>query len=554
MTGVVELADELFGVLIGAEPLTATMLGVPGYDDRLSDFTEDGERAVGERLADLAQRARALDPDALSADDRTTRAVIIQQAEATMDRIECRLVEYTVASSFLAPVGEVLSVLPTASVSSQDQAEAYLTRLRAVPAFLDAIAARHRMGIAAGRVPVARLVRAAIEQLDAYAASPDQDPFLRPEPAEGNENFVADRERVLAELVRPALAGYREVLATEVLPHGRPDDRPGLSWLPEGEQVYAALSRLHTTTDRTPDELHETGLRLVADLAREYIALGTKTMGTDDLQQIFANLRTDPALRWNTEDELLDAAREAISRASKAAPSWFGLRPSHECQVEAVPAVEAAGSPGAYYMPASMDGERRGTYFANTDKVTERFRYTAEATAFHEAVPGHHFQFTISQELPDLPLLRRTAPVTSYIEGWGLYTERLAEEMGLYSGDVARFGMLTLDSMRAARLVVDTGLHAKGWSRQQAIDFMRDNTAMAPMEIESEVDRYVAAPGQALAYMVGRLEIQRLRAEAEQALGERFDIRAFHDLVLAGGPLPLSTLAEVVTDWIAAQV
>jgi uncharacterized protein (DUF885 family) len=192
-------------------------------------------------------------------------------------------------------------------------------------------------------------------------------------------------------------------------------------------------------------------------------------------------------------------------------------------------------------------------YYANTDQVTERFRHQAEATAFHEAVPGHHFQLSIALELPDMPLLRRIAEVNAYTEGWGLYTERLADEMGLYSDDVARLGMLTADSMRAGRLVVDTGLHAKGWSRARAVAYLSEHTPMAAVEIEAEVDRYIAFPGQALSYMVGRLEIQRIRTAAEAALGEKFDIRGFHDVVLGNGPLPLSVLAEVVEDWVAEQ-
>lgn len=235
------------------------------------------------------------------------------------------------------------------------------------------------------------------------------------------------------------------------------------------------------------------------------------------------------------------------------APQWFGRLPSQSCVVEAVPAAEAPGAPGAYYMQPAMDGSRPGTYFANTHEAEKRDRYSAEAVAFHEAVPGHHFQLTIAQELSDLPLLRRLASVTAFDEGWGLYAERLADEMGLYSDDVAKLGMLSEDSLRACRLVVDTGLHAKGWSRQQAVDFMVANTATSRVEIETEVDRYISAPGQALAYMVGRLEIQRIRAAAQATLGGRFDLRAFHDLVLGNGPLPMGVLDEVVGTWAARQ-
>jgi uncharacterized protein (DUF885 family) len=548
-----KLADELLDAMLESSPLSATLLGIPGYDDRLADHSEGAERASLAKVTGIAERARALRPGALERTDRVTRAVVVQQAEAAVDQLATRSVEYTVTDTFVAPAAELLSLLPMVPVAGDERAAAYLTRLAAIPAFLATVAERHRAGTAAGRVPVARLVEATVAYLDRYLANPDADPLRRPQPVPDDTTFTAERERLLVEVVRPAFARYREVLATEVAPHGRPSDRAGLCWLPDGERAYASLARVHTTTSRSPDELHQTGLELIAKLAGEYVAIGSRLFGTRNLHEIFDRLRTDPALRWNSGDELLEAAREAIHRAERAAPEWFGRLPGQQCTVEPVPAVEAPGAPAGYYLLPSLDGQRPGIYFANTDRAGERFRYIAEATAFHEGVPGHHFQLAIAQELTELPLLRRIAPVTAYGEGWGLYAERLADEMGLYSGDIALLGMLTLDSMRAARLVVDTGLHAKGWSRQQAVDYMRDHSAMAQVEIDTEVDRYIAEPGQALAYMVGRLEIQRLRAEAERALGEGLDLRAFHDLVLGGGPLPLAVLAEVVEEWIAPQ-
>jgi uncharacterized protein (DUF885 family) len=436
------------------------------------------------------------------------------------------------------------------TVKTPDQQRDYLLRLAAVPRFLADLAERHRVGLAAGRLPVAHLVRDAIALIDRYlAAPPDADPLAR---HEGTSDFAAERDRVLAEAVRPAYAEYRDVLERELLPVGRPEDRPGLCWLPDGASLYAAVARVHTTTSRTPDDLHETGLALVAALAEEYREVGRRVFGADDLATVFDRMRTDPALRWENAEEMLDSARAAVERAEQAAPAWFGVLPGSKCVVEAVPEAEAPGAPTAYYSPTAMDGSRPGTYFANTSRAQERHRYQSEAIAFHEAVPGHHFQITLAQEMTDLPMLRRLANVTSYVEGWGLYCERLADEMGLYSDDVARLGMLSIDSMRAGRLVVDTGLHALGWSRAQAVDYLREHTPLPLVEIESEVDRYIAAPGQALAYMVGRLEIQRVRAEAERTLGDRFDIRAFHDVVLGGGPLPLAVLDEVVRAWAGA--
>ncbi|HEX4721719.1 MAG TPA: DUF885 domain-containing protein [Pseudonocardiaceae bacterium] len=548
------LADELVGVLEEQDPTMPTMLGLDGAHDRLADLSEVAEQAFRARYVDMAERATALDPADLSAEERITRAVVIQQAGARVDAIDSRLVEHTVTDLFVAPAPLLLSMLPMIGLSSTELAEAYLRRIEVIPPHLEGAAERHRAGVAAGRVPVAHLVEAAIKHIDRYLSDPDNDPLTRPvPPADVAADWTTRRDALLADVVRPAFAAYRDVLINDVLPHGRSADRPGLSWLPGGDADYARLVRVHTTTDRTPDELHQTGLSIMDDLRAEYAELGRRVLGTDDLGEIFHKLRFDERFRWTSADELLDAARRAISRAEEVAPQWFGLRPQHGCEVRSVPAADAAGAPAAYYMPGTVDGHRPGVYYANTDQVTERFRHQCEAVAFHEAVPGHHFQISIALEQAEMPLLRRIADVNAYTEGWGLYTERLADEMNLYSDDVSRLGMLTADSMRAGRLVVDTGLHAKGWSRAQAVEFLSKNTPMATVEIEAEVDRYIAYPGQALSYMVGRLEIQRIRVSAEAALGDRFDIRGFHDVVLGNGPLPLSVLAEAVEDWVATQ-
>ncbi|HEX4705874.1 MAG TPA: DUF885 domain-containing protein [Pseudonocardiaceae bacterium] len=548
------LADELVRVYEEQEPTMPTLFGFDGAHDRLGDLSVAAEQDFIARYADVAERAAALDPAGLTPDERTTRAVVIQQAKTRIDVLTSRQVEHVVTDLFVAPAAVLLTALPMIGLPTPELAEAYLRRLGAIPAHLAGAADRHRAGVVSGRVPVAHLVEAAIKHIDRYLADPDNDPLTRPAPPAGvADDFNRRRDAVLADVVRPAFATYRDVLINDVLPHGRPADRPGLTWLPGGDADYAALVRAHTTADRSPDELHETGLAIVEQLRAEYAELGQKVLGTDDLAEIFHRLRFDDSMRWQSADELLDAARQAIARAELAAPNWFSLRPRTGCEVLPVPAADAAGSPAAYYVPASLDGARPGVYYANTDQVTERFRHQCECTAFHEAVPGHHFQISIALEVPDLPMLRRIADVNAYSEGWGLYTERLADEMGLYSSDLSRLGMLTADSMRAGRLVVDTGLHAKGWSRAQAVEYLSANTPMAAVEIEAEVDRYIAYPGQALSYMVGRLEIQRIRAGAEAALGDRFDIRGFHDVVLGNGPLPLSVLAEVVGDWVAAQ-
>ncbi|WP_258905509.1 DUF885 family protein [Actinokineospora sp. UTMC 2448] len=539
------LADELTTLKFGAEPVFATLLGVPGYDERLADPSAESEARVRAAAVDIAKRAAAVTD--VDGQDAVTVKVVAQQAEAVVDAIDARLAEHTVTDLFVGPAARLLSFLPMVVLPDAERATSYLARLRAIPAHLDAHAQRHREGVAAGRVPVRRLVDNAVAHLDRYLAD-GPDPLLTQAMPGEDRGFEAERERVVAEVVRPAFARYRQTLVDEIAAHGRPDDRPGLCALPDGDAAYARMVRVHTTTDRTPDELHQTGLDIIAGLREEYAELGAKVFGTRDQAEIFRRLIEDPALRWSSAEELLNHARACIERAEAVAPQWFGRLPSQRCQVEAVPANEAAGAPAAYYMQPSMDGLRPGVYYANTHEAEKRDRFLSEVTAFHEAVPGHHFQLTIALEL-DLPLLRRIADVNAYTEGWGLYTERLAEEMGLYSDDVARIGMLAMDSMRAGRLVVDTGLHAKGWSREQAVAYLRENTPLSAVDINAEVDRYIAYPGQALSYMVGRLEIQRIRREAEARLGERFDIRGFHDVVLGNGMLPLSVLDEVVRGW-----
>jgi uncharacterized protein (DUF885 family) len=275
--------------------------------------------------------------------------------------------------------------------------------------------------------------------------------------------------------------------------------------------------------------------------------------GTRDQREIFHRMRTDPSLRLRDTAELLELSRSALDRATKALPEWFGWLPPTPCELALIPEHEALNAAPAYYSPPDPTTGRRGTYWVNPHGVSHRAKYDVEATLFHEALPGHHLQLSIAQGLSDLPLFRRVATFGSYTEGWGLYCERLADEMGLYSAELDRLGMLAFDSWRACRLVVDTGLHALGWSYQEATQFMQSHTALPEAVIRAEVDRYVGLPGQALSYMVGRLEFHRLRQHAEQHLAEAFALQSFHDEVLRHGALPLTVLADVVDAWISKE-
>ncbi|WP_199442319.1 DUF885 domain-containing protein [Umezawaea beigongshangensis] len=544
MTTVRELADETWELLLDHEPLFATLLGIPGRDDRLRDLSAEASAALRARAEDVVRRAPAATAE--SDEDEVTRAVAVQQARSLIDTLDAATLDHAVAYGFASPVGSLLSHVALIRPVHEQAQRDLLVRLAAIPRYLEQAAQRHLAAVREGRFPLAHLVEEGAALVDRYLADPDADPLRIPEL---DADLAEERDALLADVVRPAFARYRDVLRTDIAPHGRDADHPGLSWLPGGPDRYAALVRVHTTTDRTPEELHRTGLELTAALDREYEEIGARVFGPGTAAEVRQRLRTDPAMKWTSAQEMLDAARATIERAEREAPNWFGRLPRSRCVVEPVPEAEAPNTAGAYYAEPTLDGSRPGTYFTNTHEVRGRDRFIAESVAFHEAVPGHHFQLTIAQELGHLPLLRRFALVNAYTEGWALYAERLADEMGLFSDDLARLGMLAEDSMRAARLVVDTGLHAFGWTRQQVVDHLRENTVMSEVEIQSETDRYVEDPAQALSYTVGRAEIQRLRALAAEIAGERFDLRGFHDLLLGGGPLPMTVLAGVVESW-----
>jgi uncharacterized protein (DUF885 family) len=306
------------------------------------------------------------------------------------------------------------------------------------------------------------------------------------------------------------------------------------------------LARAHTSLEVVPEEVHAIGLEEVRRIDADFAELGARLLGTNGRAETLTALREDPALHFEAREEIAAVAKASLERANGAIGDWFGRLPQAPCEVVVMPAHEEKHSTIAYYRDPAGDGSRPGQYFVNTYAPETRPRYEAETLAFHESVPGHHLQIAIAQEMADLPAFRRFNGSTAYTEGWGLYTERLSEEMGLLSGDLDHFGVLSFDAWRAGRLVVDTGLHALGWTRQQAIDFMAEHSALGENNIANEVDRYIAHPGQALAYKLGQLELLRLRAEARARQGSRFDIRLFHDVVLGEGALPLPVLRQVV--------
>jgi uncharacterized protein (DUF885 family) len=535
------LAQEHFEVSCAARPLWAAVFGVPGYDDALTDLSEEGEAAAAARLRDVAGRAEQVDPAGLSTADRVTRACLLQDAVSVASQLEDRHTELSL-TGHASPVSALFQVLPKTAPEAVGGLEA---RLRAVPAYLGQLGRRARTAAASGRGPHARGLQNVTDQLTSYLAMPlDRDPFLQP--ALGTSSATTVRQLV-ADEVRPAMQQLLEVLRGPVREGARPDERPGLGAVPDGNGIYRRALAAHTTTDRTPEEIHQTGLDLCAELREEFGRLGASVFGTSRFDEVVDRLRHDAGLRYGSAREMLADARSALARAEQVLPQWFGTWHRAPCEVEEMSPLEAPTAVLGYYMPPAADGSRPGRHWLNTYQPETRTRYEYETLAYHESVPGHHLQLTVSQELGDsIPAFRRFGYIAAFSEGWGLYTERLCDEMGLYSGDLARFGMASFDAWRACRLVVDTGMHAFGWSRQQAIDFMWENSALTMANIVNEVDRYIAWPGQACAYMIGRLEISELRNEARAALGPAFDIRQFHDAVLLHGSLPLSVLRDEV--------
>jgi len=435
----------------------------------------------------------------------------------------------------------------------------FVRRLRAFGTFVEQDLDALLRGVTQGRVAPRTSIERTIALVRQMTEQPDEEwaPTGVARAAEGlsgadRDALVGQIHAALDEIVRPALVRYADVLEHDVLPHGRDATHEGVASIPDGAACYAAAIRFHTTTTRTAEEIHALGEREVGATDARIAALGAALFHTTTVGEAVAHAAADPALGYESEQAIVDDATRRIADANAVAPSFFGHVPDAVCRVEAMPPAEARGAPFAYYLGPAPDGSRPGIFMVNTAEPGSRRRYSLAALAAHEAVPGHHFQISLAQHLPAMPMFRRHGGFTAYLEGWGLYAERLADEMGLYRDDLDRLGAADLEAFRSARLVVDTGLHAMGWSRTQAEAYMHAHTSLSEDLIRNEVDRYINWPGQALAYKVGQLELLALRAEAEQALGARFDRRAFHDLVLGIGPVSLPVLGRAVHEWMAS--
>ena len=553
------LADRFWEQFLASYPSWATVIGDRRFDDRLEDPSQAGVAARLDWLDHVVAGARAIDPAGLTPAERVTRQMLVDEASDHAASLRTGIDEWTV-DPLQGPIMHLLDTVDYQTIRTPEDGAAMVERFREIGRYFDAMRANLREAAADGKVASVKPVERMLDILGGLEALP-LEKWKLVEPAAGALDgwSESDRERfrsalleVVGEIAIPGFRRYRETLEQDVLPLARGDDRPGISYLPGGADAYRTAIRVHTTLDLAPEEIHATGLAEIERIDEEFLELGRRVLGTTDLPSTLAALRDDPSLRFSTADEVFETAKRSLARAQAAVSDWFGRVPNAACVVVPVPSHSEVHQTIAYYAWPALDGSRPGRYYINLHAPETRPRYEAEALAFHEAVPGHHLQIAVAQELPDLPAFQRMLGSTAFAEGWGLYSERLSDEMGLYSSDMDRFGILSYDAWRAGRLVVDTGMHALGWTRQQAIDFLSTHSALGANNIANEVDRYIVWPGQALAYKIGQLEILRLRGQAASRLGGAFDIKAFHDVVLGAGAVSLPVLRGRVEDWLGA--
>jgi uncharacterized protein (DUF885 family) len=542
-------------------PVWAGTLGDHRFDDRLGDGSAEARMRQREATAAILEEAKSLDPAGFSARDKVTLALFIEGLERGVDRQVCESYQWSVSSRG-NPVSSMNTLPEDHKITDLESANNLLERYRQIPKSVDDSIANLRIGIEEGRVANAESIRRTIQLVQGQLDKPVTEwALLKPVKTLAGSKDIAEEERSrlagsFEELVKGEIKAsferYLKMLEGELLPKGRSGKEIGAHALPDGLACYEASIRGHINLDRSAKEIHELGLQEIARINGEMAVLGKKLFKSKSLAATIKTLRTDKKLYYDTKEEIIAKAESSLAKAKAVMPEYFGILPEADCKVTEIPDYEAPYTTIAYYRQPHADNAKPGEYFINTYKPETRPRFEMEVLAYHESIPGHHLQIAISQERHDLPLFRRYGGSTAFVEGWALYTERLSDEMGLYSGDLDRMGMLSYDAWRASRLVVDTGIHAMGWTREEAEKFMQEHTALTEGNIRNEVDRYISWPGQAVAYKVGQLEILRLREKAKADLGERFDLRQFHDAVLKQGAVTLPVLAEQVQAWVSS--
>jgi len=548
------LLDDHWQAWLRYDPLFASQTGDHRYDDRLPDISDSALQAWRTQLQGYLERLKGIDREPLTPDERLNADVFSRLIQVEVD--ELGFGYYRMPISRTGGFHLSMPDLPVLTrLESQQDFDNYLSRLSEMLTFFRQAIELMRLGLKTGYLPPQATLQDIEEELTPHLV---QDPTLSafylpfkqlPDfiPDADKESLARKASQVIKDSIIPA---YRELLAF-VQDEYQPAARPGIaaSELPDGRRFYESRIRYFTSLSLTPEEVHATGQEEVKRIRDEMQALMTHTGFNGELKQYIQSLRDDPRFYAATPEALLKETSLVLKRIDGELPRLFKTLPRLPYGIKVIPDFSAPGNTTAYYMPGAGDGTRAGAYYVNTYDLKSRPFYEIEALSLHEAVPGHHLQIALQQELSGLPNFRRYNGFTSFVEGWALYSERLGLEMGFYQDPASDFGRLSYEMWRACRLVVDTGMHALGWTRQQAIDFMLANTSSTELNIINEVDRYIAWPGQALAYKIGELKIRELRALAEKAMGTRFDVRGFHDVVLLAGAVPLDILEQRVREW-----
>ncbi len=546
------LADRFWERLLRLEPTVATVAGDERYDDRLPDPSPRGRAELRELYGETIAETERVTAAKLSDEDRITLDVVRLFCQLALEQQERQEHVLGAVDQMEGPQALLTMLVQLQPADTPERLDRLVARLQAYPRFIEAHVANLREGLRLGLIQPRIVAERTVGQLERLLTAPAASPVVSLARV-ANE---ADRER-LAEAARdhvlPAYRALLDAIRTDYLPFAR--DEPGLWGLPDGERRYAARIRLWTTLDLDAGELHRSGLEELESIESERRGIARKAGFGDDTASYRAALERDPSNVPRTPEEILGRMREDLRRAMAAAPRFFGRLPESPCEVRPLDPFQAADSLGYYLAPAPAIG-RPGAWYMNTTELAKRTFSRYATITYHEMVPGHHLQLAIAAELEGLHPLRVHGPghlvSGAYIEGWGLYSERLADELGLFRGPQERFGMLDAQAWRAARLVIDTGLHAFRWTREQAIRTLMEATGFQEADGAIEVDRYIVLPGQALAYKVGQREIERLRGEATERLGPRFDLRRFHDELIGHGSLPLATLARELPRWLGA--
>ena len=551
VTPVNALADRFWESLLELNPTLGTTYGDERYADRLEDPSPAGRARTRGLLERTLKDVAAISPDGLPVEDRITRDMLRIVAELGIEEDSQKLYELRVVDQMAGPQTLLPQLTQLQPADTPERLEKFLKRLAAYPAYMEANAGILREGLADGLTAPRIVAERTIAQLERMLAIPIEQAVV---PSMAKVSSEADRTRVrdaVRDHVYPADEAFLRVLRDEYLPATRRD--PGLWSAPNGDRLYRTQIRSWTTLEVDPEEVHQIGLDDLEDIEAQRREIARGAGFGDDTHRYRASLTSDPTNVPASREALVERATEDIERAMAIAPRYFGRLPKAGCEVKPVEEFKERDAPFAYYFPPTVDASRPGIYYVNAYDLPSRTYTKLATTTYHEAVPGHHFQIALEMENPDLNTFRRLGSRMvggAYVEGWGLYSEMLADEMGLFRSEAERFGMLDAVAWRAARLVVDTGLHALRWDRQRSIDFLLQ-TGLSETDATIETDRYICWPGQALTYKMGQRQISKLRDELAARDGSRFDLRAFHDAILGHGSLPLATLVSELPDWLA---